>query len=930
MMAQNEAVATQDTLVAVPNKRAKRMIQLELAKQLQKTFFSPAIFSIDEFVHELSPYKNLSDIELQIELYNLCRKQNFPRCADFIQFLSWAPAFLSDINEIDMQLTDPQAIFTNILQIKEIEEAFQDSKAEKTTPETSRKSEYLRFYEALYPLYQAFNQQLMEKGCGYNGAIYRDEAAHVATYASALPYKRYIFAGFNTLSPAEIAIVKWLHQHCNAELYFDLDRFYERHFLDKFIKPIQNELNLSEIETIGNDYGTISKQIRLTGVSKTTTQLLCAIEKLHAIERKQGHLNDTVLVLADEKMVLPFVHLYDHTNANLTMGYPFAATPAATLFNGWFDLYINALQFMSEQRSDTTLFSAKELFSFLRNPILQEIIGNTTSDGFAAIEKLQHRRLLFVSLPEIEKVIAEWLPAVTEKPPVLPQFINFALKLLNSIDKASPHSATVQLLLKDVQKLALQLSNSRIDSDIRTACYLVKQLMSSLTIPFKGDFAHGLQVMGVLETRMLDFKNVIVVGLNEGVLPKRKSHNTLLLYDVKQHFGSPSEQHKESVFACHFFHLLQRAEDITLIYDTDSEGTLAEPSRFISQLQYEVKVRGLQDRIEITEEHLSILPKLNNSNSRIQIIKNKRIMEKIRNISFSASALNCYMLCPLKFYLQYVEKLVQAQAVVEPLQANIIGSVFHRILEKVLNGYLAACNRSAYIQDFTNNLTLHIAQAMNSQPELSEADFSRGKYYMAGQILDKMIRNYLKCIPAELSRARIIGVEIGLNHTLPVNGGSVHLKGIADRVEEENGTLAVLDYKTGRTDAGELKYSSMETLFSDIKQAKLFQLLFYLFLYQKDKSEATAFKTAQVKAGIVCVREAVSGNSRYIKMASSFPNSDSTLITKELLSEFETCLIRLINHILDTGIPFVQTDREEHCQYCDFSMICVSSSLSTS
>jgi ATP-dependent helicase/DNAse subunit B len=347
---------------------------------------------------------------------------------------------------------------------------------------------------------------------------------------------------------------------------------------------------------------------------------------------------------------------------------------------------------------------------------------------------------------------------------------------------------------------------------------------------------------------------------------------------------------------------------------------LSEPSRFINQLKYEVNARGLQNNITITEEHLSILPKLNNSENNVQIIKNERIIEKLKTLSLSASALNCYIQCPLKFYLQYVENLSRPQGFVEPVQANTIGSVFHKVLEKVLNGYLSADNQSSYIQEFTKNLTTHIIQAMNKQPELQGADFSQGKYYMVSQILDKMLRDYLHCIPAELSRARIIGVEIDLNHRLAVNEGNVHLKGIADRVEEEAGILTVLDYKTGKIDGNELKYSDMNELFSNMQLAKLFQLLFYTYLYQKDKN--ISYKTACLRAGIVSVRESISGSSRYFKMASKFPTDDDTIITEELLEEFEANLIQLIDNMLDTTIPFQQTTHEENCKYCDFGMIC--------
>ncbi|MEG2070008.1 MAG: hypothetical protein RR034_01370, partial [Bacteroidales bacterium] len=359
----NQTIGLKDTLIVLPNKRAKKMLQKELASQIQQATFSPTILAINDFIELLSPIKKWDDFELLVKLYTVYKKKFSTQHDTFQQFLAWGETFLSDINEIDMQLANPADIYSNLAGIKEMETSFGKEKL------SENQQKYIQFYLHLYPLYVQFNQELAEQNAGYEGAIYKNVAQHIAEYALHHPYKRYIFAGFHTLSPSEMQILEYYHQHREAELFFDLDQFYAETYTP-LIKKFRDRLRLQELHWTGNYYATIPKNIEVVGASKAMSQIYYAIEKLNQIEKEQGNLNHTALVFADESLLLPFLHAYDCSQANLTMGYPLSATPTYNLLQTLLETAKNGNRFMEIQGSNQFLHYHKDILTFFRNPLI--------------------------------------------------------------------------------------------------------------------------------------------------------------------------------------------------------------------------------------------------------------------------------------------------------------------------------------------------------------------------------------------------------------------------------------------------------------------------------------------------------------------------------------------------------------------------------
>ncbi|MBO7628462.1 MAG: hypothetical protein J6S87_00755, partial [Bacteroidales bacterium] len=359
---QHSDIPLKDTLIVLPNKRARRMLQKELAAGISQPCFSPTIFSIDEFIHKLSDYTLCDDIELLHILFKAYQQFDHAKSEKLASFLSWAETFIHDISEIDMQLADASKIFGNLSDIKELETVFG---RETLSPNQQR---YLKFYSSLHELYLGFNSFLDEEKLAYEGKIYKDVAEHLLDYAPKFKFKRYIFAGFQTLSPSEMALAQYYHQEHQAEFYFDIDDFYRSNYTP-FINILQNKLKLKDLNWIHQDYASIPKEIFLVGASKSMNQIFYAIEQLNRIEKEEGSLNNTVLVFADEKLLIPFIHCYDCSKANLTMGYPLATTPAYALLATLISCARNGQRFQSMQQQDEMLYYHRDVFSFFRNPL---------------------------------------------------------------------------------------------------------------------------------------------------------------------------------------------------------------------------------------------------------------------------------------------------------------------------------------------------------------------------------------------------------------------------------------------------------------------------------------------------------------------------------------------------------------------------------
>jgi len=855
-IAKNNEIPLEQTVIIVPNKRASRELLRELAWHFNQPVFAPNICTVNEFIESLSFLKKIEQDELLVRLFDVYKKKNAANSDDFITFLAWAPLFLQDINEIDLHLANASAVFSNLAEIKTLETSF----GKENLTEAQRK--YLAFYNQLSELYINFNSALSAENLGYEGMIFKDAVAQNTNLNLNETLKnkvRYIFAGFNAVTPAELELMHFFYVHKNAELYFDIDHFYDAQY-GAFIKDIRQKLRISEIYK-SNDFKDIPKQITCIGAPKRTAQILQAIEILNNIEQKQGDLNNTVLVLADESMLLPFVHAYNPENANITMGYPLSgAYPAQQL-----------QQYIDEEK---------------QNNRLQKPKFDLKKQGF---EFLQY---LISTFRQVETIEGDTNFLIIN---ILEENLNFLQRFFNL--------------------------TSGIDFAIVE--YFLKEQLNATSIPFSGNAHEGLQIMGLLETRMLDFKNVIVLSMNEGILPKGKSAPSLLLYDIKKHFGLPTHQRRDSIFGYHFFRLLQRATEIYLIYDNETTDALSEKSRFVEQLAFEVKKQQLQEHIHISY-HQFVPPFLApECETKICIEKTATVLGKLTDFKYSPSSLNAYIQCPLQFYWRYIEKITLPETFDSGNESAIIGTIIHSVLDEIFKQLQEkSAHFSTILNTCKNNIDDVITRVFQQQKVIFGENIYEGKLFLAYQIVKKTILDYIQIIHKEweTSPFQIIATESSLIAEVCVEEAIFNFSGIADRIELRDNKVTILDYKTGKVEGKKLqcKMKDMELIFTDPDFHQLFQLLCYAYIYQKDKVHSL-LPTTEIQCGIIAFQELYKQNETYIYYAEI---GKDKILTNETLQIFEIYLKQVFSSIIDKKNAICQTEDAENCTFCDYKIIC--------
>lgn len=906
----------QDIAIILPNKRAQKKFYGELASKIAHPIFPPVVFSVDEFIRSISPIRLLSTSELLIELYEVYGKFEIAKRQSFQDFLSWGKVFLQDISEIDLHLASAQDIFSNLSDIKELESFGKEQLSQK-------QMEYLAFYKQLFEIYTGFSESLHAKNIGYSGLIYKDTAQNMEQYIAKLRYKKYYFAGLNALSPSEIQIVSYLHQKGMAEFYFDLDSFYFRHEanspLHEFVDTLKQKLHLEEIHFVENHYAKTPKNVEIYGLTKQMGQLYLAAQILNGLSQQE--LDDTAVVFADESLIVPFIHVYDCANSNITMSYPLRVTHAFQLLQDLVTSAKNSRRF----KENEIQYYYKDVLAFAQNPVIQQSFfpdKPAHNQFIASIIKMNH---VFFNPTDLKKLFPNFPDLSKDGIALLTEICCFFTQIVEKIPDGFDKSILMLLIdsLNDTISILHSFSSQDL-LDIPTLEYFLNEQMSDLAVPFQGDPNNGLQIMGLLETRTLDFKNILMISVNEGIIPVGKSDNSMLLYDIKCHYHLPTYQQKDYVYAYHFFRLLQRAEHVWLLYNTDSSDSLAEKSRFISQLEFEVKKQKLENVIRISRRNLTMVPKQSQAANRIEIPKTKEVMDKLSQYAFSPTSISTYINCPLQFYLMNVAKIEEQLTVNENIEKNIIGSVVHGILEMLLLKIKG--NPSGYqyeIDNLRNNIDSEISSTFNKYDEVKGQDLTRGKLFLATEVVKSNLLTYLKVIEQDLrdNKFSIIGTEVRLSHKVKVGNHEVRLKGSCDRIDNRQGTITILDYKTGKVDEKKLKYIDMDTLFSDESQKQLLQLLMYSYLYRYDEGQQNSPHPDAVCCGIIGFQQLMknSGNGMILPELDS---GNSNLITNDLLDEFEDHLETFLEQIFDDNVGFKQTDNIDHCKYCDYKIVC--------
>lgn len=918
----------EEVCIVMPNRRAGLFLKKEIADSLSQPAWSPTITSIEEFVFGISELQPADTAELLLALFRIVRKSKGHEEDRFEDFCKWAPSLLADYNEVDMWMADPKNLFTNLADIKEIENW---SLGEEQLTEFQKK--YLHFWDQLGLWYFALRAEMLGRNKAWTGLAHRMVAENIADNEKLNRWKHLVFAGFNALSSSQEKIFTVLSSAGRANILWDADRYYMEdplneagHFLRKHREKFFGGKNEVDFPHIGDDLAGSAKNITLIAAARNVSQARAAATFLNE-QGKHFVADETAIVLADESLLIPTLNALPQrfADVNITMGYPMRNTPVYTLLHILFSLQENAARFNITAKTGERKFYHHDIIRLLRHPYV--IAGAEQPEALIRIiREIGRRNLTFVTASKLQELSggnfthAHWFQPWKDADDCIAKLRETVTELRTVFQSREESALDVEYIYQfhlALNKITTLIGDSKEFSQIAAIKTLAVQIFGSGTIPFSGEPLAGLQVMGMLETRCLDFKNVIIVSANEGVLPGQSSQHTFIMYDLRKAFGLPVYQERDALTAYNFYRLMQRAENICLVYNTDQDGIGAkEKSRYVSQLIYELpkQNRQLTMRALIAGAELdaTTFTKTITIDSSPEIVDIAAI--KARD-GFSPSLINLFRECRLRFYFRYIAGLREADEVEENVDQNMLGTIMHTALESLYTPFVGKALSAENVEAMHALVSSSVLSAFRKEFPDEEAD--AGRNHLARKIATRYIEQYLaqekERITSQLARKinnTVVALEETLQFESAVNGIPVLYKGNADRIDDMNKVVRIIDYKTGYVDDNDVKIDGAEIFTTTDDKGKAFQLMMYAWLYLKSKDAA-----AVVQPGLISFRR---NDKRFMQLVTP----TSQVVTSKTIVEFEQALTAITAQILSPETKFDQTPDVMMCRNCEFNAIC--------
>ena len=890
-------------IIVLPNKRAKIFLIEALKNQVTNNILSPEIIAIEDLIQEISNIRTIDPIELLFEFYevylSITDKKNQQ---EFELFANWAKTLLQDFNEIDRYLLEPNHVLSYLKDIEDIKKW-----GIEVENKTKLLENYIDFWKLLPNYYKSLYEHLLKKGIGYQGLIYREAVNNLENYSKTILNKKFIFAGFNALNQSEEKIIQHLLAKDLAEIFWDSDQtflndpFHDAGLFIRRFKSSWKHYKSNPFQWIVDDFSK-TKNIQIIGTPKTIGQAKITgsiIEKIKS-EYPDSNLNNVAIVLGEENLLVPLLYALPASVGalNITMGYSGKNNPAQILIAKLFKMHTNALS-----RNPTNyVFYYKDVLDVLTHPLVEPYsntnqlvqIINRNNYTFITYKKLLELNMNFNNLFELlfskwEKGSIAVLESISSLLLVIKQNLN------NDNEEEKITKAFVYSIFKVINKLINYYSeHSHIDK-IETLHAIYKQIIDLAEVSFEGEPLNGLQIMGVLESRVLDFETVIVTSKNEGKYPAGKSMNSFIPYDVKRELGLPTYKEKDAIYTYHFYHLLQRAKNIYLLYNTENDGLDGgEKSRFITQLEVEK-----QPNHNLTHEiYNAIIPEV--ANRPVIIPKSESVMLRLKEIcetGFSPSALTSYIRNPIEFYFQKILRIREVEEVEENIALNTLGTIIHKSLEGL---YFPLIGKILTENDIQNCLKLIDEEVLKQFAVVyKEGEIKKGRNLLAYEVAKRNVSNFLKLELEAIKNGDSIKIialeqtyERNLKHkSLPFD---VLIKGNVDRIEERNGNIRIIDYKTGKVEARNVTLKSWNGLIDDIKNDKIIQVLAYAFMFETKTDKP-------IEAGIISFKNLKTGFLPFNFKEDKIANS---VISESIMENYLEQIILLLNEILDENIPF--------------------------
>ena len=913
-----------------PNRRSGMFFRKYLSETAEKPIFSPTILTINELFSKLNPKPLVDPVKALFLLYDIYIRQSRLQ-ESFDDFVHWGKMLLNDFDDIDKYLVDAKQLFTNVSDLNNIERDFSFLKPSQVQairsfwstfqPESSdsNKRFFLRVWELLYPIYSELREMLASEGLATEGMIYREviENFEKTVTANALSYEKVVFIGLNALTKAERELLKLLKEQHIADFYWDYSSEKVRDddnrasfFVKDNIRMFPSSFPIPEEDPAETQFELIGIPSRI-GQAK---QLYPILEKISGnSQMTAGEALQTAVVLPDEQLLMPVLHSIPEQIAqiNITLGYPLSGTPVASLMD-----CLQSLQKTQRKTGQENQFYHNDVIAVLQHASVSSVCPD---EATLLIKDITARNQVYISESALR--MTPFLKILFVAPSTAIELSDYLLTILKELITSQTVALEQEFIYQYytiVNRMREVILETQTGMTTETYFRLLRQMTDFIRIPFHGEPLSGLQVMGVLETRVLDFDNIIILSVNEGVFPAKSITNSFIPYHLRRGFGLPTPEHQDSVWAYHFYRMIHRAKRVILLYDTRTDGLQSgEASRFVQQLRYHYKA-PIHQKLTVYNISSSLVEPF-------RIDKDEEVMRKLAlyetEKSLSASIINTYLDCPLKFYFTAIKGMDEEKVVSETLRHDIFGTLLHRVMEMAYNPF---CGKTV-----TADLLKLVSQEKNMTKLIQAAfakDFSHtdeplpltGQSYLYGEMIRKYACKILEH-DCSLTPFQYVGSEKLFHRTFEIAGGrKIRIKGFIDRIDLINGTNRIVDYKSGKPSS--LTFLSMESLF-DATEKDRKKAIMQVFLYTWVYTSETGGKQIQPAVYYVnnlfkqsnfdpAVRQTVDRESRVVDR---FEN-------EYLL--FEENLRACLNNIFDAGNPFTQTPVVKHCDYCPFSSLC--------
>ena len=895
---EKEGRAISDYCFVFPNRRAGLFFQRALASIAREPLFSPRITTINDLFINLSGYEQVDRIEALTILWknynNISSKKE-----SFDEFIFWGDIILSDFDDVDKYMADAAMLFANIKDLKEIESdySFLTQRQMEAIRQfwnnflpvgnSDEKQKFRAVWEVLAPLYESFSKELSGRSVGYEGMIYRKVASSIkdgtyqeeSLFKSLFAYRKVVFIGFNALNPCEKILMNMLKKRGIADFYWD--------YAGEMIKNRDNRSSFFMDENLSNFPSSLQIDlddppvcaIEVTGVPSSTGQA----KRVMNIIREVGGGIDTAVVLPDESLLMPVIYSIPEEvkGVNVTMGYPLKQGSIVSLLESILELQRGVSYY-------------RRVLPVLRHNYIRTIAGD---EATALIGRIVKFNMVYIKNSEFDshplfKLIFREVKDVSS------YLLDILAYMNNSVELGAIEKEFIYTLYTSITRLRDLLPQVNTDTYIR----ILEQIINSTTIPFRGEPLSGLQVMGVLETRALDFENVIICSMNEGVFPGKSFSNSFIPATLRRGFSLPDMEYNDTVSAYLFYRLISRAKRVFLLYDTRSEGLKSgEVSRYIYQLKYHF---GLEIKESISAQKSEIPPV-----REISIPKSDEIIARLTNMykpggssALSASAVNTYISCPLRFYFQYIKGLKEEETVEEGVEAKTFGSIFHDVMNNLYSGFKGNVVTPEMLKMLLKSDERIERAIKDSFLKVMNMQEITGRNLLIKTLIKKYVRQTIffdsKIAPFDyLDSEKVVEKTVELRE-----GFSLKFKGIIDRLDRTADGRRIVDYKTGKGNfTVGLNYERMFSDKQDKGDAIMLQLILYAVIL--DEMMADVIEPYMLRS--------IFTTKRFLRS-----------VDNELSDSFMPLLTLKLSELFDKETPFSQTQNDKNCEYCPFKIIC--------